>query len=53
MVSKIVKTTAAGGAGFLAGLLLEQGLESLTGLDFVDGLFAVAGSVLALSLIHI
>ncbi|MDI9485992.1 MAG: hypothetical protein QM372_11055 [Bacillota bacterium] len=47
MVSKIVKTTAAGGAGFLAGLLLEQGLESLTGLDFVDGLFAVAGSVLA------
>jgi hypothetical protein len=31
----------------LAGLLLEQGLESLTGLDFVDGLFAVSGSILA------
>jgi len=46
-VGRIVKTTAAGGVGFLAGLLLEQGLESLTGLDFVDGLFAVAGSVLA------
>jgi hypothetical protein len=46
-VKKILKTTAAGGAGFLAGLLLELGLESLTGLDFVDGLFAVSGSVLA------
>jgi hypothetical protein len=46
-VSKLIKTTAAGGVGFLAGLLLEQGLESLTGLDFVDGLFAVSGSVLA------
>jgi hypothetical protein len=46
-VSKIVKTTAAGGAGFLAGLLLEKGLESITGLDFVDGLFAVSGSILA------
>jgi hypothetical protein len=46
-VSKIVRTTAAGGVGFLAGLLLERGLESLTGLDFVDGLFAVSGSVLA------
>lgn len=44
---KIAKTTAAGGAGFLAGLLLEKGLESLTGLDFVDGLFAVSGSILA------
>ncbi|NLL49486.1 MAG: hypothetical protein GX249_13010 [Firmicutes bacterium] len=46
-MSKIVKTTAAGGVGFLAGLLLELGLESITGLDFVDGLFAVSGSVLA------
>mgnify|MGYP007076491167 CR=1 FL=1 len=45
---KVVKTTAAGGAGFLAGLLLERGLESLTGIDFVDGLFAVSGSVLAM-----
>ena len=44
---KIAKTTAAGGAGYLAGLLLEKGLESLTGLDFVDGLFAVSGSILA------
>jgi hypothetical protein len=46
-VSKIIKTTTAGGVGFLAGLLLERGLESLTGLDFVDGLFAVSGSILA------
>ena len=46
-MSKIIKTTAAGGAGFLAGLLLERGWESLTVLDFVDGLFAVSGSILA------
>ena len=30
----------------LAGLLLERGL-SLTGMDFVDGVFAVGGAVLA------
>ncbi|MDI9458214.1 MAG: hypothetical protein QM373_00640 [Bacillota bacterium] len=46
-MGKIIKTTTAGGVGFLAGLLLERGLESLTGLDFVDGLFAVSGSILA------
>ena len=45
-MSKIVRTTAAR-SWLLAGLLLERGLESLTGLDFVDGLFAVSGSVLA------
>ena len=39
-MSKIVKTTAAGGAGFLAGLLFEKGLESITDFDFVDGLFS-------------
>jgi hypothetical protein len=47
MNQKIVKTAVAGGVGYLGGLLLEQGLESLTGLDFVDGIFAVGGSILA------
>lgn len=46
-MSRLFKTAAVGGAGYLGGLLLERGLESLTGLDFVDGLFAVGGSVLA------
>jgi hypothetical protein len=47
MNERVVKTAVAGGIGYLGGLLLEQGLESLTGLDFVDGIFAVGGSVLA------
>lgn len=46
-MSRLAKTAAFGGVGYLGGLLLERGLESVTGLDFVDGLFAVAGSVLA------
>jgi hypothetical protein len=45
-MSRLAKTAAFGGVGYLGGLLLERGLESITGLDFVDGLFAVAGSVL-------
>jgi hypothetical protein len=47
MKKRVTKTAVAGGVGFLGGLLLEQGLESLTGLDFVDGVFAIGGSVLA------
>ena len=47
MKKRVAKTAAAGGLGFLAGLLLERGLESLTGMDFVDGVFAVGGAVLA------
>ncbi len=46
-MSRLAKTAAVGGVGYLGGLLIERGLESVTGLDFVDGLFAVAGSVLA------
>lgn len=46
-MSRLAKTAAFGGVGYLGGLLLEHGIESVTGLDFVDGLFAVAGSVLA------
>lgn len=43
-MTRITKTVAAGSVGFLAGLLLEQGLESLVGLDFVDGVLAVGGA---------
>lgn len=46
-MSRIKRTLAAGTGGYLAGLLLERGLESITGLDFVDGVMAVGGSILA------
>ena len=45
-MSKIVRTSRRR-SWLWRELLLERGLESLTGLDFVDGLFAVSGSVLA------
>jgi hypothetical protein len=45
-MSRLAKTAAFGGVGYLGGLLLERGLESVTGINFVDGLFAVAGSLL-------
>ena len=47
MKKRVAKTAAAGGLGFLAGLLLERGLDSFTGMDFVDRVFAVGGAVLA------
>jgi len=50
-MERITRTGAAGGAGFLGGLLLEKGLESLAGVEFVDGVMAVAGS--AISAAHV
>ncbi|MBO8142680.1 MAG: hypothetical protein H0Z37_10995 [Firmicutes bacterium] len=43
--TRAAKTAAAGGVGYLGGILLEHGIEALTGMDFVDGVLAVAGAL--------
>jgi len=46
-MERLTRTIAAGGGGYLAGLLLEKGMERVIGLDFVDGVLTVGGAVLA------
>lgn len=46
-MKRLTRTALAGGGGYLAGLLVEKGLESVIGLDFVDGIMTVGGAVLA------
>lgn len=51
-MKRITRTVAAGGGGYLAGLLVERGLESVIGLDFVDGVMAVGGAVLSAAYVN-
>jgi hypothetical protein len=51
-MERVKQTLVAGGGGYLAGLLLEHGIESVTGLDFVDGVLEVGGAILATMLIN-
>ena len=48
-----IKRTAAGGTiGFLGGILVERGIEALTGTDFVNGVCEVAGAVMGAALVN-
>src|SRR5690606_42079230 len=49
---RAAKTAGAGGLGFLGGILLEHGIEAVTGLDFVDGVLAVAGAVVGIGAVN-
>ncbi len=51
-MSKAMKTAAGGTIGFLGGLLLEHGIESIFGIDFINGVCEVAGVVLGASLVN-
>ena len=52
-MSNSIKRTAAGGAiGFLGGILVEHGIEALTGTDFINGVAEVAGAVLGMALVN-
>lgn len=48
-----IKRTAVGGTiGFLGGVLVEHGIEALTGADFINGVCEVAGAVLGMTLVN-
>lgn len=45
-MDRIKKTATHGVIGGLAGFILERGLESATGVDFINGVFEAAGATL-------
>ncbi|MCB1152736.1 MAG: hypothetical protein H6684_16350 [Deltaproteobacteria bacterium] len=48
-----LKKTAAGGTiGFLGGALFEQGIESVLGVDFVNGVCEIAGAVAGMAYVN-
>ncbi len=52
MTDKIKRTAVGGALGFLGGILVEHGVEALTGADFVNGVAEVAGAVLGAALVN-
>ena len=51
-MSKTMKTAAGGTIGFLGGILVEHGIESLFGVDFINGVCEIAGAVLGITLVN-
>ncbi|MBW2147089.1 MAG: hypothetical protein JRG73_11765 [Deltaproteobacteria bacterium] len=48
-MDRIKKTFVQGSLGYLGGILVDHGLEALTGVDFVNGMFEIAGAVLGVA----
>ena len=44
--SRLRKTATHGAIGGLAGFIVEYGLETATGTDFINGVFEIAGATL-------
>jgi len=52
-MNNVTKRTAVGGTiGFLGGVLLEHGIEALTGADFINGVCEIAGAVMGVALVN-
>lgn len=47
-INRLRKSATHGAIGGLAGFIVEHGLESATGIDFVNGVFEIAGATLGL-----
>ena len=45
-MNRIKKTITNGAIGGLAGFIVERGLETATGIDFIDGVLEIAGATL-------
>jgi hypothetical protein len=45
-IDRLKKTVTHGAVGGLAGFIAERGLETATGMDFVNGVFEIAGATL-------
>ena len=48
-LARFKKTASQGTIGGIAGFIAERGLESLTGMDFVDGVLEIAGITLGMA----
>lgn len=47
-INRLRKSATQGVIGGLAGFIVEHGLETATGMDFVNGVFEIAGATLGL-----
>lgn len=45
-MDRLKKTVTSGALGGLAGYIAERGLESATGIDFINGVLEIAGATL-------
>ena len=47
-INRLRKTATHGAVGGLAGFIVERGLESATGMEFINGVFEIAGVTLGM-----
>ncbi len=47
-LNRLKKSVTQGALGGLAGFIVERGLESAVGVDFVNGVFEIAGATLGI-----
>jgi hypothetical protein len=45
-LNRLKKTATHGAIGGLAGFIVDRGLETATGIDFINGVFEIAGATL-------
>lgn len=48
-MSRIIPTIKQGAIGGIAGFIVERGLESATGMDFIDGVLEIAGTTIGIA----
>lgn len=48
-LSRLHRTASHGVIGGIAGFIVERGLESATGMDFIDGVLEIAGATLGIA----
>ena len=46
------KTAVGGSLGFLGGILIEHGIQTVFGIDFIDGVCEIAGTVLGMTMVN-
>lgn len=47
-IERLKRTATQGAIGGLAGFIVDRGLETATGIDFVNGVFEIAGATLGI-----
>lgn len=51
-MDRLKKSAIGGSLGFLGGILVNHGIETVFGVDFIDGVCEVAGMVLGISMVN-
>jgi len=48
-MNRILDSIKQGAVGGIAGFIIERGLENATGMDFINGVFEIAGATLGIA----